>query len=75
MHITVIKCKATVTFEIKIKEEQLQNLWVMHGLILFNYQFKKGHLDRSVDIRNSIVAIEMSLLIVKLKLGLPYRNI
>ena len=37
MHITVIKCKATVTFEIKIKEEQLQNLWVMHGLNLFNY--------------------------------------
>ena len=25
MHITVIRCKATITPEIKLKEEQLQN--------------------------------------------------
>ena len=33
MHITVIGCKATTTPpEIKLKEEQLQNQWVIDGL-------------------------------------------
>ena len=36
---------------------------------------KRGHLNCSVDIRYSIVAFNMSLVIVKLQLGLPYRNI
>ena len=32
IHITVIKCKATITTEIKLKEEQLQNQWIINGL-------------------------------------------
>ena len=36
---------------------------------------KRGHLNRSVDIRYSITAFNMSLLTVNLKLGLPYRNV
>ena len=40
-----------------------------------DYSFKRGHLNRSVDIRYSIVTFNMSLLAVKLKLGLPYRNV
>ena len=40
-----------------------------------DYWLKRGHLNRSVDIRYSIVAFNMSLLTVKLKLGLPYRNV
>ena len=42
---------------------------------IFNYWLKRGHLNRSVEIRDSIVAFNMSLLIVKLQLGLPYRNV
>ena len=36
---------------------------------------KKGHFNRSVDIRYSIVAFNMSLLTAKLQLGLPCRNV
>ena len=39
MHITVATCKATIPPEIKLKEEQLQTLWVINGVIFcfFNY--------------------------------------
>ena len=40
-----------------------------------NYKLKRGHLNRSVDIRYSIAAFNMSLLVVKLELGLPYRKV
>ena len=35
----------------------------------------RGHLNRSVDIRYSVVAFNMSLSTVKLQLELPYRNV
>ena len=31
IHITVIRCKATITAEIKLKEEQLKIKWVIKG--------------------------------------------
>ena len=31
MHITVIRSKATITPEIRLKEEQLKYYWVIHG--------------------------------------------
>ena len=34
---TIIRCKATVAPKLKLKEEQLQNQWFIHGLNLFNY--------------------------------------
>ena len=39
IHITVISCKATITPETQLKEEQLQNEWVIQGLkiYIFNY--------------------------------------
>ena len=40
-----------------------------------NYRLKRGHLNRSVDIRYSIGAFNMSLLVVKLQLGLPYGKV
>ena len=43
-------------------------------LIFLDYWLKRGHLNRSVDIRYSIAAINMSLL-TKLQLGLPYRKV
>ena len=43
-------------------------------IFYFNYWLKRGHLNRSVDIRYSIVAFNVSLLTVKLQLGLPYRK-
>ena len=36
---------------------------------------KRGHLNRSVDIRNSTNAFNMSLLTAKLQLRLTYRNV
>ena len=33
IHITVIRYKATVTPDIKLKEEQVLNYWVIDGLI------------------------------------------
>ena len=45
------------------------------NFFFLDYWLKRGHLNRSVDIRYSIVAFNMSLLTVKLKLGLPYRNV
>ena len=45
-------------------------------LIFFSdYCLKRVHLNRSVDIRYSIVAFNISLLTVKSKLGLSYRNV
>ena len=46
-------------------------------LIFFflDYWLKRGHLNRSVDIRYSIVTFNMSLLTVKSKLGLSYRHV
>ena len=35
----------------------------------------RGHLNRSVDIRYSVVAFNMSLSTVKLQFELPYRNV
>ena len=35
IHITVIRYKATVTPDIKLKEEQVLNYWVIDGLIFF----------------------------------------
>ena len=32
IHITVIRRKAIITPEIKVKEEQLQNRWIINGL-------------------------------------------
>ena len=40
-----------------------------------NYILKRGHLNHSADIRYSIAAFNMSLLVVKLELGLPYRKV
>ena len=44
-------------------------------IYIFRLLVEKRALNHSVDIRYSIVALTMSLLTVKLKLGLPYRNI
>ena len=44
-------------------------------IFFLDYYLKRGHLNGSADIRYSIVAFNMSLLTLKLKLGLPYRNI
>ena len=48
-HITVTKCKTAIALEIKLKEIQLQNYWVIHSLkntIIINnkYFFKKKSL-------------------------------
>ena len=36
IHITVISSKATITLEIKVKEKQLQNSWIINGV---NFSF------------------------------------
>lgn len=43
IHIAVISSKATITLEIKLKEKQLQNSWIINGVNFFFF--------RSVDIR------------------------
>ena len=45
------------------------------SFFFLDYWLKRGHLNHSVDIRHSIVAFNVSLLTVKLQLGLPYRKV
>ena len=48
---------------------------VFKKVFFLGYCLKRGHLNRSVDIRYSIVAFNTSLLTVKLQLGVPYRKV
>ena len=75
MHILVIRCTATVTPWDKIKKGITTKLMGCAWVNFFNYWFRRGHLNRSVDIRYSIAVFNMSLLTVKLKLGLPCRDV
>ena len=49
--------------------------WFKKSNFFFFFRLLVGHLNRFVDNRYSIVAFSMSLLTVKLTLGLPYRNV
>ena len=77
---SVIRCKATNNTWDKIKRGTITKImdykWFKKKVIFFlDYWLKRGHLNRSVDIRYSIVAFNMSLLTVKLQLRLPYRKV
>ena len=67
----MIRCKVTLTPETKLKRGTIAKL-IGHTWVNFFYLLvEKRHLNRSVDIRYSIVAFCMSVLTVKLQLGLP----
>ena len=85
LHIAITRCKATNNTWDKIKRGTIAKLvdykWFKKRKVIFfliyflDYWLKRGHLNRSVHIRYSIVAFNLSLLTVKLQLGLPYRKV
>ena len=55
-----MRCKATVTPEIKLKEEHLELMGHTQVKLFFNYQLKGEYLNRSVDIRYLIAAFSVN---------------
>ena len=53
----------------------VKTFFIFYFFYFFKINCKEGHMNRSVDIRYSIVAFNKSLLRTKLRLGLPFKNV